>query len=175
MRCVLSWTQWKVWASQFLFKYWEVLTNISLFPGNLCFITFTLSIEFSAETNDGYHIILKWKQRIKGEWTLVFLKIQPTAHSLHTSWTLLKIALLGIVMETIMGKGKKGTWPIWNPHCCCLWSACCLFQPLPIYKNEISQRTYHRISILLPFFASVRFVAFFKGRIKSVLSNVIMY
>jgi len=37
----------------------------------------------------------------------VFLKIQPTAHSLHTFWTLLKIALLGIVMETIMGKGKK--------------------------------------------------------------------
>lgn len=37
----------------------------------------------------------------------VFLKIQPTAPSLHTSWTLPKIAWLGIIMETIMGKEKR--------------------------------------------------------------------
>lgn len=37
----------------------------------------------------------------------VFLKIQPTAPSLHTSWTLLKIAWLGIIMETITGKEKR--------------------------------------------------------------------
>lgn len=54
-------------------------THVSLFLGNLCFITCTLSIEFAAETNDGYHIILKWKQRMRGseQAPYVFLKIQP--------------------------------------------------------------------------------------------------
>lgn len=138
-----------------------------MFPGNLCFITSTLSIEFAAETNDGYHIILKWKQRMRGseQAPYVFLKIQPSAHSLHTSWTLLKIALLGIVMETITGKGKKGSWPILKPLMLLSMECVLPFSTSShLHKMKFHKKTNHRISILLSFFASIYFVALLKGR-----------
>lgn len=86
----------------------------------------------------------------------VVLKSQPSAHSLHTFWTLLKIALLGIVMEMIMGKGKKAPDPLWNLYCCCLWSACCLFQPLPIYtKWNFAKKTKKQIIEFLFYYFSL--------------------
>lgn len=80
----------------------EMIQN---FQDEVCFVLDTMK----AETNDGYHIILKWKQRMRGseQAPYVFLKIQPTAPSLHTSWTLPKI----VGLESIMGKEKKAPGP----------------------------------------------------------------
>lgn len=99
----------------------------------------------------------------------VFLKIQPSAHSLHTSWTLLKIALLGIVMETITGKGEKRHLTHFETFNVVVYGVrAAFFNLFPFTQNEILQKKKknHRISILLSFFASVYFVALLKGRKK---------
>lgn len=134
------------------FKVLTSWTHMSLFLGNLCFITWTLSIEFAAETNDGYHIILKWKHRMRGseQAPYVFLKIQPFSPFPAHFLDLTEDRLAWNNNGDDHGKGKKAPDPFWN-LCCFIQGGCAAFFVLP-------RKTNHKISILLTFFASICFL-----------------